>query len=415
MQLFEIVALLITLAALFAYVNHRTIRLPTTIGVLLIAFAFSLALIGLDRAGLVGDDWMDWFREVEFAPALLQGMLGFLLFAGALHVDLGELLEQKWIVGLLATGGVLISTFLVGIATWLGADWVGLEIGLLYCLLFGALIAPTDPIAVLAVLKQAGVPPSVEMKIAGESLFNDGVGVVIFLVLLGTLGGAAGHGAELGAGSVLGLFVQEALGGILLGLVLGYVAYRMLSGVDNYQVELMVTLALVTGGYALASRLHLSGPLAMVAAGLLIGNPGRTFGMSARTREHLDTFWELVDEVLNAVLFLMIGLEVLVLTFTRGFLIAGLVGIPLVLGVRFLSVGLMVTLLRVRRSFSPHAVTMLTWGGLRGGISVALALSLPAGPERDLIVAATYVIVAFSILVQGLTIAPLARRLYGSS
>ena len=415
MQLFEIVALLITLAALFAYVNHRTIRLPTTIGVLLIAFAFSLALIGLDRAGLVGDDWMDWFREVEFAPALLQGMLGFLLFAGALHVDLGELLEQKWIVGLLATGGVLISTFLVGIATWLGADWVGLEIGLLYCLLFGALIAPTDPIAVLAVLKQAGVPPSVEMKIAGEALFNDGVGVVIFLVLLGTLGGAAGHGAELGAGSVLGLFVQEALGGILLGLVLGYVAYRMLSGVDNYQVELMVTLALVTGGYALASRLHLSGPLAMVAAGLLIGNPGRTFGMSARTREHLDTFWELVDEVLNAVLFLMIGLEVLVLTFTRGFLIAGLVGIPLVLGVRFLSVGLMVTLLRVRRSFSPHAVTMLTWGGLRGGISVALALSLPAGPERDLIVAATYVIVAFSILVQGLTIAPLARRLYGSS
>ena len=415
MQLFEIVALLITLAALFAYVNHRTIRLPTTIGVLLIAFAFSLALIGLDRAGLVGDDWMDWFREVEFAPALLQGMLGFLLFAGALHVDLGELLEQKWIVGLLATGGVLISTFLVGIATWLGADWVGLEIGLLYCLLFGALIAPTDPIAVLAVLKQAGVPPSVEMKIAGESRFNDGVGVVIFLVLLGTLGGAAGHGAELGAGSVLGLFVQEALGGILLGLVLGYVAYRMLSGVDNYQVELMVTLALVTGGYALASRLHLSGPLAMVAAGLLIGNPGRTFGMSARTREHLDTFWELVDEVLNAVLFLMIGLEVLVLTFTRGFLIAGLVGIPLVLGVRFLSVGLMVTLLRVRRSFSPHAVTMLTWGGLRGGISVALALSLPAGPERDLIVAATYVIVAFSILVQGLTIAPLARRLYGSS
>jgi CPA1 family monovalent cation:H+ antiporter len=357
---------------------------------------------------------MDWFQEVEFAPALLQGMLGFLLFAGALHVDLGRLLEQKWIIGLLATGGVLISTVLVGLFTWLGADWVGLEIGLLHCLLFGALIAPTDPIAVLAVLKQAGVPPSVEMKIAGESLFNDGVGVVVFLVLLGLLGASGSHGGEPSPAGVVGLFAQEAIGGIAFGLGLGWLAYRMLRSVDNYQVEVLLTLALVTGGYALAARLHLSGPLAMVAAGLLVGNRGRVLGMSESTREHLDTFWELIDEGLNAVLFLMIGLEVLVLTFTREFLAAGLVGIPLVLLARFTSVGLMVSLLRLRRSFSPYVIPMLTWGGLRGGISVALALSLPPGPERDLIVAATYVIVAFSILVQGLTIGPLARRLYAT-
>ena len=342
MELFQIVALLLTLAALFAYVNQRTIQLPTTIGVLVIALVFSLVLIALDRLGVARDDWMDWFAEVEFGPALLQGMLGFLLFAGALHVNLADLLEQKWTVGLLATGGVLLSTGLIATATYLGAGWIGVELPFIYCLLFGALISPTDPIAVLAVLKQAGVPPSLEMKIAGESLFNDGVGVVLFLVILGMVGG--GH--ETFAGGAVGLFFQEAVGGIAFGIGIGYLAYRMLVGIDNYQVELMITLALVTGGYALATRLHISGPLAMVAAGLLIGNRGRTFGMSESTREHLDTFWELVDEVLNAVLFLMIGLEVLVLTFTGSYLLAGVLAIPLVVGVRFLAVGLGVQLLR---------------------------------------------------------------------
>ncbi len=410
MELFQIVALLLTLAALFAYVNQRTIQLPTTIGVLVIALVFSLVLIALDRLGVARDDWMDWFAEVEFGPALLQGMLGFLLFAGALHVNLADLLEQKWTVGLLATGGVLLSTGLIATATYLGAGWIGVELPFIYCLLFGALISPTDPIAVLAVLKQAGVPPSLEMKIAGESLFNDGVGVVLFLVILGMVGG--GH--ETFAGGAVGLFFQEAVGGIAFGIGIGYLAYRMLVGIDNYQVELMITLALVTGGYALATRLHISGPLAMVAAGLLIGNRGRTFGMSESTREHLDTFWELVDEVLNAVLFLMIGLEVLVLTFTGSYLLAGLLAIPLVVGVRFVAVGTMISLLRLRRTFTRFAVTMLTWGGLRGGISVALALSIPPGPERDLLVAATYIVVAFSIVVQGLSIGPLARRLYPS-
>jgi CPA1 family monovalent cation:H+ antiporter len=276
---------------------------------------------------------------------------------------------------------------------------------------FGALIAPTDPIAVLGILKTAGAPKTLETKITGESLFNDGVAVVVFLVLVGVATGDT----PAAPGAIAWLFLQEAVGGALFGGACGWLTYRMLASVDNYQVEVLITLALATGVYALAEAWHLSAPIAIVVAGLLVGNHGRMLGMSERTREHLDTFWELVDETLNAVLFLLIGMELLVLSFRGEYLVAGLLLIPLVLLARFISVGLPVGLLRARRTFSPHVVKILTWGGLRGGISVALALSLPASPERDPLVAATYVIVVFSIIVQGLTIGPLLRRTVGGT
>ncbi|HUP45713.1 MAG TPA: sodium:proton antiporter, partial [Thermoanaerobaculia bacterium] len=315
--------------------------------------------------------------------------------------------RQKWVISSLATIGLVISTILVGFGSWWLLGLMGLHIPLLYAMLFGALISPTDPIAVLGILKKTGAPKTLETKIAGESLFNDGVGVVIFLVLLQMVSGS--HPVT--PFHVVRLLLQEAAGGILFGIVIGYITYRMLKSVDNYQVEVLLTLALVAGGYALALKLHLSGPIAIVVAGLMIGNTGRRLAMSDTTREHLDTFWELVDEILNAILFVLIGLEVLILTFTERYLLAGAMLIPLVLLARFLSVSAPLLLLRPFRDFTPGAIKILTWGGLRGGISVALALSLPAGPERDIILAVTYAIVVFSIVVQGLTVGPLVNRL----
>ena len=297
---------------------------------------------------------------------------------------------------------------MTGILCWWLWGLLHLEVPLIYCLLFGALISPTDPIAVLGVLKTTRVSESLATKIAGESLFNDGVAVVVFLVIFQIAVSGGGMGPE----KIAGLFAKEALGGLLFGMTIGWAAYAMLKSVDNYQVEILITLALTAGGYALAEKLHLSAPIAIVVAGLLIGNQGRLFAMSAKTRRHLDAFWELVDEILNAVLFVLIGLEVLVLTFTRQYLVAGAVVIPLVLIVRFVSVGLPVVCLKTIRSFSPHAVKLLTWCGLRGGISIALALSLPAGPHRDVIVSVTYAVVVFSILVQGLTIERVVQTFY---
>lgn len=410
MDLFSTLAALLTLAAVFAYVNHRFIGLPTTIGVMLIALVMSLALVGLGSLGLSTPDQAEaLLRSINFSEALLQGMLSFLLFAGALHVNLNSLLDMKWTIGALATVGLLISMLLVGTMTWLVLGWLGVGLPFLYCLLFGALISPTDPIAVLGILKTAGAPKSLEMKIAGESLFNDGVAVVVFLVLVEIVVGVE----EVTAGHVALLFAQEALGGAVLGLAAGYLSYAMIRRVDSYQVEVLITLALVTGSYALAMAFHLSGPIAVVVAGLLIGNQGRLLGMSDETRHHLDIFWELVDEVLNAVLFVLIGLEVLVLTFTGAYLLAALLLIPLVLLARFIAVGLPVSLLRPFQAFSPGAVRIMTWGGLRGGISVALALSLPLGPERDVILAITYVLVVFSIVVQGLTIGKVVKKAMG--
>ncbi len=408
MKLFDILAVLLTLSAAFSYVNHRYFRLPTTIGLMLIALLLSLGLLALDGLGLaMKDDAQRVLQSIDFDETLLHGMLAFLLFAGALHVNLEDLSRQKWVIAVLATVGVVGSTLVVGVLAALIFELLGLRVPLVHCLLLGALISPTDPIAVLGILRRVGASKSLETKIVGESLFNDGVAVVVFLALLGLSTGE--HG--LSVGEVTLLFVREAVGGVVYGLATGGLTYWMLKSVDDYPVEILITLALVTGGYALADALHVSSPIAIVVAGLLIGNHGRLFAMSQTTREHIDTFWELIDEVLNAVLFVLMGLEVLVLTFDLHHLLAGLLMVPTVLGARLTSVGAPVVLMRRFRRFSPHVIKILTWGGLRGGISVALALALPPSSARDTLLAVTYVVVVFSILVQGLSIGRVVQAL----
>ncbi len=372
---------------------------------MLIAMFISVSLVILGHCGFEGiqNKATAVLEGIDFNKALMHGMLSFLLFSGALHVNLEDLARHKWIISILATFGVVMSTFIVGGSAWVVFLIIGIKLPFIYCLLFGSLIAPTDPIAVIGILKKAGVPKSLETKITGESLFNDGVAVVVFLVIMGIIAG--GHNVTIG--HIMLLFIEEAIGGIFFGFAIGWLTYSMLKSVDNYQVEVLLTLALVMGGYALAHAIHVSGPIAMVVAGIFIGNKGRLFAMSDKTREHLDSFWELMDEILNAVLFLLIGLEVLVIATKGSYLIAGLTMIPVVLLARFISVGLPVTFMRRIRDFSPNAVKIMTWGGLRGGISVALALSIPSGLEREALLTVTYIIVVFSILVQGLTIARL--------
>jgi CPA1 family monovalent cation:H+ antiporter len=395
-------ALLITLAALFSYLNHRFVRLPNTIGIMIISLLLSLAIL---VTGKLGSDYLVFHAAkllsgIDFYETLMHGMLSFLLFAGALHVNLNDLSQQKGIISVLATFGVVASTFIIGSLAWVVLNALGIEIDYLYCLLFGALISPTDPIAVLGILKTARVPKTLETKITGESLFNDGVGVVVFLVLLGLATGSSEATVQ-GVGLLL---AQEALGGVVFGLALGFVVYYLLKDVENYQLEVLLTLALVMGGYALAAYLHISGPIAIVVAGLFIGNHGRLLAMTDKARTNLDTFWELMDESMNAVLFVLIGMEVLLISLKTEYYLAALAIIPLVLFARYVSVGLPVLIFRRFRKFTPGVVQVMTWGGLRGGISVALALSIPAGSEREIILAITYAVVIFSIIVQGLTI-----------
>ncbi len=414
-SLFSAAAAVITLAAVFGYLNHKFLRLPTTIGLVIIALLASLGTIGIDALA-PGWGLRDTVREavlgIDFHEVLMKGMLSFLLFAGALHVDLGELLKRKWAIGSMATVGVVMSTFMVGLAIWGITIPLGITLPLVFCLVFGSLIAPTDPVAVLGILKTVRVPASLQAKIAGESLFNDGVGVVVFTIMAAIAVGASGHhgGDGVDALDVVILFAQETFGGAALGLATGYIAYRALKSIDEHNLEVMITLALVMATYGIATALHLSGPLAVVIAGLLIGNRGTRLGMSERTREHVHTFWSLVDEIMNAALFLLIGFEVVALSVTGEVGILMVVAIPLVLAARFISVAAPLTLLGLRQEYTTGAVRVLTWGGLRGGISVALALSLPAGPERDVILAVTYAVVIFSIIVQGLTIKRLVQR-----
>jgi CPA1 family monovalent cation:H+ antiporter len=414
MSLFDLFAVVIVLAAFFSFLNFRLLKLPSTIGLMALTLLFSVLLVAVGSIFPgVESQARAIVRQFDFGQALLHGMLGFLLFAGALHVDLGDLARHRGPIAVLATVGVLLSTAIVGGLVWGMLALLGSPLRLIDCMLFGALISPTDPISVLGLLKQLGAPKRLEIQIAGESLFNDGVGVVVFSGLLELAAGEPG----LDAGHFALLFAREAAGGAVFGLLVGVLVYRMLRLVDNYQVEILLSLALVAGGYAGAEALHLSGPIAMVVAGLLIGNHGRLFAMSSATIEHLDVFWELVDEILNAVLFVLIGLEVLVLSFSRLDLIAGILAIGIVLFARVVSVGLPMWALQRWESFEPSLVPILTWGGLRGGISVALALSLPgdgapgAVPGREVILAITYFVVVFSILVQGLTIGPLTGRL----
>lgn len=408
MNVLQIASLLIVLAGAFGAVNYLFLKLPSAIGILIVALAASLAVMAVDLAwpglgmaesvrGLVG--------EIEFSEALLEGMLGLLLFAGALHVKLADLREQWRVVFLMATIGVALSTVIFGV----GFSWLT-GMPLLIALVFGALISPTDPVAVLGVLRQANLRKTLETKIAGESLFNDGVGYVVFLVLIG-IAFPTGESHGSGLADAAKLFVQEALGGAVLGVVLGWLTFRVMRRIDDYSLEVLITLGLAFGGYELAVALHVSAPIMAVCAGLFIGDVGTKYGMSEQTRQYVEAFWKMIDEILNAVLFLMIGFEVFAVSFTMDTFTAGLMAIVLALIARLAAVSVPVLILRPFRDFSPGVIPIMTWGGLKGGISVALALSLPDGDWKPLILAATYVVVIFSIIVQGLTVAPLATRL----
>lgn len=413
MTIFDIAAALTVLAATFGLLNHHVIRLPHTIGLVVISLVTSIVILMLNAGWPelgIAPAVQGVLERIDFHEALMNGMLSFLLFAGALHVDLRTMREQVWAIGILATLGVILSTVMVGVAIWWLLNAMGLPIPLGYAMVFGALISPTDPVAVLGILKTVKIPRSLEIKIAGESLFNDGVGVVVFLVVLALAAG--GHGGDgVDAGEVAILFAKEALGGSVLGLVAGYISYRALASLDEFALEVLITLALVMGTYGLAHHIHVSGPIAIVVAGLLIGNQGMSRAMSDKTRDHVQKFWVLLDEILNSILFLMIGFEVLVVGFNQSTLMAGAITIPIVLAARYISVGLPLTALRMLgERFTRGAIPVLTWGGLRGGISVALALSLPPSEVKPVILSITYVVVVFSIIAQGLTMKPLVAR-----
>jgi len=406
---FFIITILVVLSAVFGYINVRFLKLPNSIGLMLITIVFTFGVFALsyfDSTLLDAERFI--IKQIDFKSVLLDIMLSFLLFAGALHTNFEQLKVQRWPVLVFSTFGVLVSTFLVGASVFLILQLIGLDINFIYCLLFGALISPTDPIAVLGILKKAGVPKKLEAKIVGESLFNDGVGVVIFLTifqvaLLGT--------GEIEAFDVFKLFGKEVFGGILLGGVLGWVTYRLMKSINDYDIEVIITLAAVMGGTVIAHKWHLSAPLAMVTAGLVVGNDTvRGTAMSEITESYVDKFWELIDILLNTILFVLIGMEILVLTFKTEYILAGLIAVPVVLLCRYLSLLLPISLFKKKLDFVPKTNLIMTWGGLRGGISIALALGLTEAMQRDLFLVITYVVVVFSILVQGLTVGKLVKR-----
>ena len=407
--LLDLSALFLTLASIFGYINHIWIKLPHTIGILVITLLFSLSVIAIDLmvpslnlGGIVSGIKYN----INFSDTLMTGLLSFLLFAGALHVDLEYLAKQKWTIGTMASVGVILSTLIIGYFTYLLFNFLGIQIPLEYCLVFGALISPTDPIAVLGIMKTVDAPKSLEAKISGESLFNDGVGIVVFTILA-AIAISSGNETSLSTTSIIHLFVREAIGGIILGLVTGFISYRAIKLINEYNLEILITLALVTLTYSIALNLHVSGPIAVVVAGIMIGNQGKKFAMSKTTSDHLFKFWSLIDEVLNSVLFLMIGFELIGISFTKPILLAVIFSIPIMLIARLTSISLPILIFYQPRNFIP----LLTWGGLRGGISVALALSLPDSPEKNFILAMTYGVVIFSIVFQGLTFRPLLRQI----
>ncbi len=407
---FDIAAILVVASALLGWLNHHFIKLPHVIGLTVMGALAAIVLMVADAfiPGITLDDWVaSMLEQMNFTDTLLEGMLSFLLFAGALHVDLDRL-KASWLpVLLLSTVGVIISTVLIGGATWLVGGLLGLDIAPIWYFVFGALISPTDPVSVLGVLKEENVPAALQSAVAGESLFNDGVGIVVFAILLG----AAVTGADFSLAEGARLFALEAGGGVLVGLVFGWIGYRALASMDEYVLEVLITLAIVMGGYALCTQLHISGPLAMAVAGLLIGNHGVSFAMSEVTRDYVVKFWELVDELLNSVLFLLIGLELIALVPGVPHVLLGLAAILITLGARAVAVGSATKIIPAARLDQKGAARVLWWGGLRGGISIALALSLPPGPTRDLLLAATFAAVLFSVLVQRATLGRLIESL----
>lgn len=410
MDYFLITTILVFLAAAFGYINVRFLKLPNTIGLMLITILFTLGVFGLsyfDATLLNAEKYI--ITQIDFRSVLLDIMLSFLLFAGALHTNFEQLKVQRWPVLVFATLGVLVSTFLVGIVMYYVLMLTGLEVNFIYCLLFGALISPTDPIAVLGILKKAGVPKKLEVKIVGESLFNDGVGVVIFLTIFQIANSGSGNIEVL---DVVKLFGLEVIGGILLGVFLGWITYRLLKSIDDYDIEVIITLAAVMAGTAIAHKIHVSAPLAMVTAGLIVGNDTvRGTAMSQVTETYVDKFWELIDILLNTILFVLIGMEMLVIAFEGKYIIAGLLAIPIVLLCRYMSLLLPIKFFEKRLNFVPKTNLIMTWGGLRGGISIALALGLTNEMHRDLFLVITYVVVIFSILIQGLTVGTLVKKL----
>ena len=421
----DIPAILLLLATIFGAINYKFVKLPHTIGLMIVALVASLSLIALDLTfPSLGMSILvnEFLGNIDFNVTLMQGMLSFLLFAGALHVDLDQLLENKWTILTFASFGVLVSSFVIGGGFWLISGAVGLSLPFLVCLLLGVMVSPTDPVAVLGVLKTLQVPSPLKAKIAGESLFNDGVAVVLFSVLVSLAFGNFGEEsseASFQLTSVMWLLTKEALGGLFLGLISGFFAFWLLRQIDDYVLEVLITLALVTGAYSIALHLHLSGPIAMVIAGLLIGNQGTSLAMSETTRMHVETFWELVDEILNSILFLLIGLKIVFLLqhssygITYPLLISLFVAITLLsLFARFLAIALPVQIKSLNSEVNPGTVPILTWAGIRGGVSVALALSLPSSSESELLLFLTYLVVLFSVAAQGLTIENVIKRYY---
>ena len=410
MDYFAITTVLVVLAALFGYINVRFLKLPNTIGLMLITILFTIGVIGI---GYFDNRLLDAERyiitHIDFRTVLMDVMLSFLLFAGALHTNFEQLKVQRWPVLVFATVGVVFSTFLVGTFMFYVLQSLSLDIAYVYCLLFGALISPTDPIAVLGILKKAGVPKKLETKIVGESLFNDGVGVVVFLTIyrIATLGRD-----NVDAMDVLALFAQEVIGGVVLGLLLGIITYRLMKSIDDYDIEVIITLAAVMAGTAIAQALHLSAPLAMVTAGLMVGmDTIRQSSMSKITESYVDKFWELLDILLNTILFVLIGMEMLVLSFKESYFIAGLIAIPIILLCRYASLLLPINFFKKKLNFVPNTNLIMTWGGLRGGVSIALALGLSEAMHRELFLVITYIVVVFSIVVQGLTVEKLVKKL----
>ena len=407
MTILQITSLLIVLAGAFGAINYLFLRLPPAIGILVVALFASFAILGFDvffPSFGVAANVRATVADIDFSDALLEGMLGLLLFAGALHVKIAALRREWVVVMLMAAIGIGLSTAIVGF----GFSWLT-GMPLIVALVFGSLISPTDPVAVLGVLREANLEKSLETKIAGESLFNDGVAYVVFLILIGL---AFPSGEDHGGGflGAVELFVREALGGALLGVVLGWLTFRVMRRIEDYSLEVLITLGLAFGGYELAVYLHVSAPIMAVCAGLLIGDVGAKYGMSEETRKYVDAFWKLIDEILNAVLFLLIGVEVFAIAFNFDNFSASIAAIALALIARLAAVAVPVLMLKPFRNFSQGVIPIMTWGGLKGGISVALALSLPDGEWKPVILTATYMAVIFSIIVQGLTVAKLAEK-----